>query len=218
MAMLLYERGQLELEAPVVGVVPEFMADSCGEPDPRRRDVTFRMLLTHSSGLPAYEKLFLQAHTREDLLRAAFTTSLSTDPGTHAEYSDIGFIVLGAALERIAGESLDLFCQREIFGPLGMSHTAFNPPRESRDKIPPTADERDTQECGADTPVREMPQKQPITVDISPQAINNKQLSNQLPIPPAFWDNRQDSRPPRSGFCPSSHPQFAPRPLLDQEG
>ena len=157
MAMLLYERGQLELEAPVVGVVPEFMADSCGEPDPRRRDVTFRMLLTHSSGLPAYEKLFLQAHTREDLLRAAFTTSLSTDPGTHAEYSDIGFIVLGAALERIAGESLDLFCQREIFGPLGMSHTAFNPPRESRDKIPPTADERDTQECGADTPVREMP-------------------------------------------------------------
>ena len=94
------------------------MADSCGEPDPRRRDVTFHMLLAHSSGLPAYEKLFLKAHSREDLLRAAFTTSLSADPGTRAEYSDIGFILLGAALERIAGESLDIFCQREIFGPL----------------------------------------------------------------------------------------------------
>jgi CubicO group peptidase (beta-lactamase class C family) len=142
MAMLLYERGLLELETPVIGVVPEFMADSCGEPDSRRRDVTFRMLLAHSSGLPAYEKLFLQAHSRDDLLRAAFITSLSTDPGTHAEYSDIGFIVLGAALERIAGESLDPFCQREIFAPLGMVNTTFNPPQESRATIPPTADER----------------------------------------------------------------------------
>jgi len=157
MAMILYERGLLELEAPVVGVVPEFMADECGEPDPRRRDVTFRMLLTHSSGLPAYEKLFLKAHSRDDLLRAAFTTSLSTDPATRAEYSDIGFIVLGAALERVAGESLDVFCKREIFGPLEMYNTTFNPPKESRTKIPPTADERTEQKCGADTPVRDTP-------------------------------------------------------------
>jgi CubicO group peptidase (beta-lactamase class C family) len=99
------------------------------------------MLLAHSSGLPAYEKLFLKAHSREDLLRSAFTTSLSNDPGTRAEYSDIGFIVLGAALERIAQESLDAFCQREIFGPLSMIDTTFNPPTEARKQIPPTADD-----------------------------------------------------------------------------
>ncbi len=149
MAMILYERGLLELETPVIGVVPEFIADTCAESDARRRDVTFRMLLAHSSGLPAYEKLFLKAHSRDGLLRAAFTTSLSADPGTHAEYSDIGFIVLGAALERIAGESLDAFCQREIFGPLGMINTTFNPPKESRAKIPPTADERSDNESAA---------------------------------------------------------------------
>lgn len=142
MAMILYERGLLELETPVIGVVPEFMADTCGEPDPRRRDVTFRMLLAHSSGLPAYEKLFLKAHSRDDLLRAAFTTSLSADPGTRAQYSDIGFIVLAAALERLAGESLDVFCQREVFGPLAMIHTTFNPPTNARQRIPPTADDR----------------------------------------------------------------------------
>jgi serine-type D-Ala-D-Ala carboxypeptidase len=157
MAMILYERGLLELEAPVIGVVPEFMADSCGELDSRRRDVTFRTLLAHSSGLPAYEKLFLKQHSRDDLLRAAFTTSLSTNPGSHAEYSDIGFIILGAALERIAGESLDAFCQREIFGPLGMINTTFNPPKESRAKIPPTADERAESECGAGAPARAKP-------------------------------------------------------------
>jgi serine-type D-Ala-D-Ala carboxypeptidase len=142
MAMILYERGLLDLAANVAGIVPEFLADSCGEADVRRRDVTFRMLLAHCSGLPAYEKLFLKARSREELLRAAFTTSLSSDPGTRVEYSDIGFIVLGAALERIANETLDRFCQREIFSPLSMINTGFNPPASVREKIPPTADDR----------------------------------------------------------------------------
>ena len=84
---------------------------------------------------------------------------LTADPGAQAEYSDIGFIILGVALERIAGEPLDTFCQREIFGPLGMSNTTFNPPRELRAKIPPTADERE--ECGAGAPARELPAARP---------------------------------------------------------
>jgi serine-type D-Ala-D-Ala carboxypeptidase len=142
MAAILYQRGQLELEAPVVGVVPEFKADSSGAPDPRRSEITFRMLLAHSSGLPAYEKLFLKAHSRDDLLRAAFATPLSADPAARAEYSDLGFILLGTALERLAGESLDVFCQREIFGPLAMLNTTFNPPPATRTQIPPTADDR----------------------------------------------------------------------------
>jgi CubicO group peptidase (beta-lactamase class C family) len=136
-AMILYERGLLDLEAPVAAIVPEFAGG-----DPRRRQVTVHMLLGHSSGLPAYEKLFLWAKTREDLLRAAFSTPLTADPGTKAEYSDIGFIVLGVALERVADETLDRFCQREWFGPLGMAHTAFNPPAAWHASIPPTADDR----------------------------------------------------------------------------
>jgi len=139
MSMILYERGLLELDAPVSGAVPEFLTGN----DPRRQAVTFRMLLAHSSGLPAYEKLFLKAPGHDELLKPAFSTPLTTDPGTRAEYSDIGFIILGVALERIAGEPLDTFCRREIFGPLGMSNTTFNPPRELRTKIPPTADERE---------------------------------------------------------------------------
>jgi serine-type D-Ala-D-Ala carboxypeptidase len=156
MAALLYERGLLELDAPLLGTIPEFLVDSCGEPDPRRHNVTVRMLLAHSSGLPAYEKLFLEAHSRDELLRAAFTMPLTADPGTRAEYSDIGFIILGAALERIAEESLDRFCQREIFGPLAMTNTTFNPPPALRAKVPPTADERQ-EERGAGAPAREKP-------------------------------------------------------------
>jgi len=140
MAMILYERGLLDLEAPVTAVVPEF-ASGLGDNDARHREVTLRMLLAHSSGLPAYEKLFLRAKTREDLLQAAFTTPLAAVPGARVEYSDIGFIILGVVLERLADESLDIFCQREVFGPLGMTHTTFNPTAALKDSIPPTADD-----------------------------------------------------------------------------
>jgi CubicO group peptidase (beta-lactamase class C family) len=139
-AMLLYERGLLDLEAPVSAIVPEFTTDAAK--DPRRHEVTLRMLLAHSSGLPAHEKFFLKARTRAELLQAAFTTPLAVDPATRTEYSDIGFIILGTALERLADESLDRFSQREIFAPLAMTHTTFNPPLEIRAKIPPTADDQ----------------------------------------------------------------------------
>jgi CubicO group peptidase (beta-lactamase class C family) len=148
-AMILYERGILDLDAPVLAIVPEFVrtglrdTDLLGKDplgrDLRRKEVTVRMLLAHSSGLPAYEKLFQQASKKEELLSRAFATALITEPGTRAEYSDIGFIILGALLERIADESLDGFCQREVFGALGMAHTTFNPPLAWRTSIPPTS-------------------------------------------------------------------------------
>jgi serine-type D-Ala-D-Ala carboxypeptidase len=137
MAMILYERGLLDLDTPLISIVGEFSGE-----DPRRDEVTMRMLLAHSSGLPAYEKLFLRAHSPEQLLEAAFTTALANNPGSHAEYSDIGFILLGVALERLADEPLDRFCQREILGPLGMTQTTFNPASALRPGIPPTADDQ----------------------------------------------------------------------------
>jgi CubicO group peptidase (beta-lactamase class C family) len=137
MAMVLYERGMLDLEMPVVGIMPEFRRE-----DPLRREITFRQLLAHSSGLPAYERLFLRSKSKEELLHEAFAVPLKTEPGARVEYSDVGFILLGVALERIAGEPLDRFCQREIFGPLGMLHTMFNPPAAWRSRTVPTADDQ----------------------------------------------------------------------------
>jgi CubicO group peptidase (beta-lactamase class C family) len=139
MAMLLYERGQLDLDSSVQSIVPEF----AGKDDARRERVTVRMLLAHSSGLPGYERLFKKFTNREDLILAALTTPLKSDPGTRVEYSDIGFIILGELLARIADEPLDRFCKREVFGRLGMVHTCFRPPAELKSTIPPTADDHD---------------------------------------------------------------------------
>lgn len=139
MAMVLYERGNLDLDIPLAAVVPEFVKSNV---EPHRGEVSLRMLLAHSSGLPAYEKLFLRAHSPNDLLQAAFTTPLIADPGTRAEYSDIGFIILGVALARLADEALDQFCRREIFGPLGMISTTFRPSPAVRSQCVPTADDK----------------------------------------------------------------------------
>src|SRR5262249_41132158 len=94
--MRLHELGGFHLEQNLVAVLPEF-----GGRDPRRSRVTFRMLLAHSSGLPAYVKLFATGKDRGELLAQAFRLALAADPGAQAEYSDIGFILLGVALERL---------------------------------------------------------------------------------------------------------------------
>lgn len=140
--MLLYERRRLELDAPLTSFLPEFLSLAPRHQQTAREAVTIRMLLAHSSGLPAYEKLFQFAQSRDELIRAALTTHLVAAPGTRAEYSDIGFILLGEVLEAQAGLALDLFARQEIFTPLGMTRTRFNPPAEWKSEIPPTEDDR----------------------------------------------------------------------------
>jgi serine-type D-Ala-D-Ala carboxypeptidase len=138
MAMILFERGVLDLDPPVAAILPEFASLAPDSQRVARSKVTVRMLLAHSSGLPAYVKLFETARTRDELIRAALATPLVADPGSTVAYSDIGFIVLGETLSKLAGAPLDVFAQQEIFTPLGMSGTCFNPPADSKLGIPPT--------------------------------------------------------------------------------
>ena len=139
MAMILYDRGKLDLNQKVIGVVPEFASGA----DARRRgQITIRMLLAHSSGLPAYARIFEKAHNREALLEAIYTMPLETDPDTRAEYSDIGFILLGEALSRITGEPLNEFCRREVFSKLEMNNTIYLPPANWKSRIPPTVNDQ----------------------------------------------------------------------------
>jgi CubicO group peptidase (beta-lactamase class C family) len=91
LAMRLYERGLLDLDATVAAIVPEFVSHP--EKDSRRRDVTLGMLLSHSSGLPAYEKLFLKARTREEYCTQSSRCRLLPirDPAPTIATSDLFF-------------------------------------------------------------------------------------------------------------------------------
>lgn len=138
-AMLLYQRGLLKLDMPLSALLPEFVAGR--SPHDYAHRVTLRHLLAHNSGLPGYVEFFRTVNTSSALLSACLKLPLEAEPGTRAEYSDPGYILLGKALEQVIQEPLDAFAQREIFSPLGMTSTRFCPPTNMRDSIPPTEED-----------------------------------------------------------------------------
>jgi CubicO group peptidase (beta-lactamase class C family) len=139
MAMLLYQRGLLDIDMPLGEILPGFVV---GRPaGDRARDVKLRHLLAHSSGLPGVVQFFKTDTTPAKLFQNCLELPLEAEPGTREEYSDPGFILLGKALEVIAGESLAKWSAREIFAPLGMTATRFCPPPHSRPSIPPTEED-----------------------------------------------------------------------------
>jgi CubicO group peptidase (beta-lactamase class C family) len=140
-AMLLHQRGLLDLDTPLGELLPGFVVGRA--PGENARNVTLRHLLAHNSGLPGYVEFFKSAATPAALLRACLELPLEAVPGARAEYSDPGFILLGKALDVVNREYLPTWTRREVFEALGMASTGFCPPAASRLSIPPT--EEDTQ-------------------------------------------------------------------------
>jgi CubicO group peptidase (beta-lactamase class C family) len=135
-AMLLYQRGLLDLDTPLGELLPGFVV---GRDSGRlARQVTIRHLLAHNSGLPGYVEFFRTANTPADLYRACLELPIEAPPGERSEYSDPGFILLGKALEVLTREELSAFARKEVFEPLQMSATRFSPEQGQRPLIPPT--------------------------------------------------------------------------------
>ena len=97
-----------------------------------------RNLLLHDSGLPGIRQFFKDTKGHEAIIERAASEPLVHQPGTQVEYSDLGFIMLGAIVERLTGQSEDAFAKQEIFGPLGMDRTMYRPPSSLRKDIAPT--------------------------------------------------------------------------------
>jgi serine-type D-Ala-D-Ala carboxypeptidase len=115
------EAGELTLDSSVSHYLPEFDRTD-------KKAITLRELLTHSSGLPAWSPLYILADgERHRVLSAISNLDLEYKPGTRVIYSDLGFIVLGLLLERLTGKPLPQLAQHEIFQPLNLKHTFFNP-------------------------------------------------------------------------------------------
>jgi len=133
-AMLLYQRGQLDLNTPLGALLPGFAAGRV----PDEKQVTLSHLLAHNSGLPGYREFYRSISTPAELLRACMELPLEAVPGLRAEYSDPGFILLGKALEAVCGEGLESWTEREIFARLGLAATEFCPAPGLRAGIPPT--------------------------------------------------------------------------------
>jgi CubicO group peptidase (beta-lactamase class C family) len=119
-ALALVDRGVFSLDEEITGFLPE-LGNLEG------KGVTFRRLLAHSSGLPGWRPLYVEAGDREGVLAAIARLGLATSPGTRFEYSDIGFMTLGLALERAGGAELDQLANNLVFEPLGLTKTGYQP-------------------------------------------------------------------------------------------
>ena len=141
-AMILIDRNLLSLDTPVASVLPEFseiqvltkMGPNGPELRPPARPVTLRHMLTHTAGF-AYEAwspkqalwqmITGAAHPVTGTL-ASLRSPLMFEPGEDFAYG-IGFDWLGPIIEKLDGRKVDRFCKEEIFDPLGMNDTAFEP-------------------------------------------------------------------------------------------
>lgn len=117
LAALLADAGALDLDAPLRRWLPALPPDKAA--------LTPRLLLAHAGGLPAWRPLGAPGAAPEAVLAAAAAEPLEAPPGTRAVYSDLGFILLGAALERCAGAPLDAAFAARVAGPLGLGSTFF---------------------------------------------------------------------------------------------
>lgn len=116
--LLLVQDGKIRLDDPVQQSLPDFQG--------RWKElVTWRHLLTHTAGLPAGAKVRGRSSTAR--LESVIRMPLDEPPGHTVAYSDVSFIVLWKAAERVAGEPLPQFLERRLWRPLGMMSTEFWP-------------------------------------------------------------------------------------------
>ncbi|MGH6911682.1 MAG: serine hydrolase domain-containing protein [Phenylobacterium sp.] len=157
--LILVERGKLSLDDKVATYLPDF---------PRAGDVTVRQLLTHTSGLATYDETYhgkpelaVQRTTPEMLgLIRGLQPLYDFEPGTAYRYSNSGYYVLGAIVEKVSGQPLGQFMADNIFKPLGLRNTAMD---EAQDIVPHRAAgyERDSTRPGGYRNAAEIPYTTP---------------------------------------------------------
>jgi serine-type D-Ala-D-Ala carboxypeptidase len=127
----LVERGLVDLDAPVQRYVSDWIG-------PGKDSVTVRHLLTHTSGLPSFKPYDQQTHNPDSLATLLFSTPLERRPGERMVYSDIGAHMLGVIIERVTGQRIDAYLKANVFAPMKMSETMYNPPKRLVKRVAPT--------------------------------------------------------------------------------
>ncbi len=117
--LVLAATGQISFLDPIRRFFPEW--------DVRWDRVTLRHLMTHTGGLVPHRDYYINLQGVEAYLAAIQVEPWDADPGTRVSYSDLGFITLGAVVERVSGRSLDSFVEEAVMAPLGIREAAFRP-------------------------------------------------------------------------------------------
>jgi uncharacterized protein YbbC (DUF1343 family) len=128
--MKLFEQGKVRLNDKVTDYLPGFQHGNSA--------ITVRHLLTHFSGLRPDLDLKPEWSGYATGIEKALIDPPIAEPGERMIYSDINFILLGEIVHQVSGRPLDEFARDEVFTPLGMRQSTFNPPASWRPRIAPT--------------------------------------------------------------------------------
>ena len=128
--MVLKEQGIVDLNEDVAAYMPAFA----------RPGISVFHLLTHTSGLPAWRALYLNPGDRTKVVKHLSEMPLDYETGSRVVYSCLGYILLGEMVREVAGVDLDKFAVEQIFKPLDMNDTFYNPPEERRVECAATED------------------------------------------------------------------------------
>jgi CubicO group peptidase (beta-lactamase class C family) len=118
--MLLVDRGLLKIEDSVYKYIKAFDT-------PDKREITIRHLLTHTAGLYEWYPLYYRASNKKESYKIIGELPLMFPVGAQRRYSDLGFVILGEIVEIVSGLPLEKFMNQNIFLPLQMKNTTYNP-------------------------------------------------------------------------------------------
>ncbi len=139
--MMLVDEGKVQLDRPVRDYLPDFQGAG-------KERVTVRMVLSHTSGLPAWRPFYRQAGDAAALRRLVMEEPLRWLPGSRVEYSDLNGMLMGWIVEAVSGERLDRFVRERVFVPAGMSQSGYLPPRAAWRRVAPVGVWRGTPVAG----------------------------------------------------------------------
>ncbi|HSV09635.1 MAG TPA: serine hydrolase [Hanamia sp.] len=123
--MLLVDRGVIKIDDPIGKYIKSFDTGA-------KKTITIRNLLTHTAGLIEWYPLFYFSHDKQTSYKVIGELPLKYSVGKQRHYSDLGFILLQQIIEKVSGMPLDQFEKQNIFIPLGMTHTMYNPLQHGR--------------------------------------------------------------------------------------
>ena len=133
--MILVEQGKVRLSDPVVEFIPQMKGGG-------RDAITLEQLLTHTAGFAPDFDLRERWTGYDEAIKRLYREPLRNQPGVRFVYSDINYIALGEVVHRVSRQTLDEFARRNIFAPLGMRDTGFNPAAALKSRIAPTEKRR----------------------------------------------------------------------------
>ncbi|WP_317851446.1 penicillin binding protein PBP4B [Neobacillus bataviensis] len=129
----LVSEGKIDLDARVQQYIPEFK-DESGARIKGKDTLRLIDILHHSAGFPADPQYHnptaagkLYSQDRVKTLKMLSKTPLQYEPGTKNIYSDVDYMLLGYIVEKVTGQLLDDYVENNIYKPLGLMHTMFNP-------------------------------------------------------------------------------------------